>query len=61
MTTITVQFSDASESTITAYFSDPQSRGQYENLGTVDTSDARWHAFYNGMPKVIQQGVPGPD
>ncbi|UEP42769.1 hypothetical protein [Burkholderia sp. B21-005] len=46
MTTLIVQFSDSMESEVIAYFSAPQDSAAYENLGTVDVSDARWMRFY---------------
>ncbi|SAJ91288.1 hypothetical protein UA11_04659 [Burkholderia multivorans] len=41
-----VQFSDSDETTIVSYFASPQDPTVYANLGDVDTSDARWTAFY---------------
>jgi hypothetical protein len=49
MGNVNVQFSDSSESAIVSYFSGPQDPSEYENLGTVDTDDARWAAFYAAM------------
>jgi hypothetical protein len=44
---LNVQFSDSTESIIVAYFASPQSASDYANLGTVETSDARWATFYD--------------
>ncbi len=59
MTTLNVQFSDASKLTIVAYFACPQSDSAYPNLGTVESSDSRWTAFYSAVDG-IATGLPAP-
>ncbi|MCO1384485.1 hypothetical protein [Burkholderia multivorans] len=60
MTTLNVQFSDSSETTIIVYFASPQSMSAYTNLGTVEASDARWAAFYQSMDSQARQYLPPP-
>jgi hypothetical protein len=60
MTALNVQFSDSTQATIIAYFSSPQDPSEYANLGTVDTSDARWKTFYNSLGPIEQEGLPAP-
>lgn len=57
---LNVQFSDATEASISAYFSSPQSASSYPNLGTVATSDTRWSAFYNALSVSAQSSLPSP-
>ncbi|MDN7488466.1 hypothetical protein QZM35_12230 [Burkholderia sp. AU45274] len=59
MTTLNVQFSDSTESTIISYFDSPQDSDQYENFGTVDTDDKRWATFY-AKAGGAQCGLPPP-
>ncbi|MDN8047554.1 hypothetical protein QZN20_09715 [Burkholderia multivorans] len=47
MATINVQFDGVDQKTIIAYFASTQDESNYPNLGTVDTSDERWAAFYS--------------
>jgi hypothetical protein len=58
MATINVQFSDATQSSVSAYFGCAPAAAAYENLGTLDSSDSRWAKFYNSMPKIIQECLP---
>jgi len=58
MTTIDVQFSDASQAVIISYFAMPQNPGSWPNQGTVDTSDARWKAYFSSVPAMMQSGLP---
>lgn len=61
MTTLYVQFSDASGTAISTYFSGPQADGVYDNYGTVETSDARWTTFYNALKAAgCALGLPEP-
>ncbi|MFJ1214530.1 hypothetical protein [Burkholderia pyrrocinia] len=59
MTTLNVQFSDSAESKVVAYFSAQQDPAVYENLGTIEASDARWSAFYQSAGGA-QSGLPAP-
>jgi hypothetical protein len=60
MTTIDVQFSDSTNTTITSYFSSPQDVDVWPNSGQLDTSDARWKTFYSAQSAEIQAVIPAP-
>jgi hypothetical protein len=60
MSTINVQFSDSTKSIIVAYFASPQDPDIWENLGEVDTSDARWKAYFDKQDASLQQKLPTP-
>ncbi|MCM2544249.1 hypothetical protein ACVCH0_20580 [Burkholderia glumae] len=60
MTKIYVQFSDDKEATIVAAFSSPQDEAHFPNQGGVDSSDARWVAFYKSIPEQSRRGWPAP-
>ena len=57
---INVQFTDATQATITSYFAAPQSAESYANLGTVEPSDARWAKYYDAQCSYVQAGMPAP-
>jgi len=57
---INVQFSDASEKSIVAYFADQQDESLYPNQGQIDSSDARYATFFNSLPAFAQGGMPTP-
>jgi hypothetical protein len=57
--TLNVQFSDSSDATVISYFASPQDPTQYPNLGTVETSDARWVTFYDAIGGAAL-GLPAP-
>ncbi|MBU9661891.1 hypothetical protein KTF22_08300 [Burkholderia multivorans] len=57
---INVQFSDATEETIIAYFACAQDATIYPNQGVIETSDARWKAYYSALPAIMQAGPPAP-
>jgi len=60
-TVLTVQFRDSSEESIITYFGSPQNAGDIQNLGTVDTADTRWAAFYEHMLSMgLAAGLPEP-
>ena len=59
MTSLNVQFSDSTESEVVAYFASPQDPEVYQNLGTVEASDARWAKFY-GSAGGSGAGLPVP-
>lgn len=60
MTAVNVQFTDSKKTAICAYFGAPQDPVVYANLGQVDTSDARYAAFYNGQSAQFQAFLPSP-
>lgn len=57
---INVQFSDSTEATIVSYFCCPQDPEAHPNLGTVDTTDARYATFYQSLASGSQFGLPVP-
>lgn len=59
-TKVYVQFSDSTDTKIAGFFASPQDPSAYENLGTVETSDASWATFYNSLPSYAQEGLPAP-
>lgn len=59
MAKINVQFTDATETVISAYFNGPQNEEAYANLGTVDTSDKRWATFF-AVVGGAECGLPAP-
>jgi hypothetical protein len=58
MTTINVQFADSTEQVIVSYFAGPQSAASFSNLGTVDTSDARYSTYFNSLNPMAQAWLP---
>ncbi len=60
MTTLNVQFSDASEEIIVSYFGSPQDPAVYQNLGTVDTSDPRWKTYFDAQADWVKPYLPAP-
>jgi len=54
-----VQFSDATETVITAVFAGPQA-ASVANQGTVRASDARWAAYYASLPASVQATITPP-
>lgn len=60
MTTVNVQFADASKSKIISYFASPQDPESFENLGTVDLSSDLWRDYYESLPSLAQNGMPAP-
>lgn len=61
MTMLYVQFEDTTEQKIISFFGAPQDPEVWPNQGTVDTSDPRWHAFYDAYPDVLKIYIPVPD
>jgi hypothetical protein len=57
---IYVQFSDATEAAIAAYWTTPQDPSVYPNQGEVDSSDARWRTFYETCSPYNQAMLPTP-
>lgn len=60
MTTLNVQFADNAEAIIISYFGAPQNSSVYENVGTVDTSDAKWKTYFESQPVWAQPYLPAP-
>ena len=60
MTMINVQFTDSKQTAICAYFGSPQDTAVYPNQGEVDTSDARYATYYNGLPAQFRPALPSP-
>ncbi|WP_343618835.1 hypothetical protein [Ralstonia sp.] len=60
MSTVNVQFTDSKKTTICAYFGAPQDPDVYANLGQIETTDARYVAFYNSQSAQFQAFLPNP-
>ncbi|WP_342705131.1 hypothetical protein OHZ10_29125 [Burkholderia arboris] len=58
MSNIFVQFSDASEATVTSVFGCQQEAGAYPHQGEVAASDARYLAYLDSLPEAQRQGLP---
>lgn len=58
---IYVQFYDDTEAVVAAYWSTPQDPQYYPNQGSMDTSDPRWHAYYDSLDPFFQASLPTPD
>lgn len=62
MTTINVQFSDATEATIVSYFRSAQNTDDFPNQGTVSDDDQRYGKFLTGVPNGSDMpNYTGPD
>lgn len=61
MTTIYVQFSDDTDTTIISYFSCPQDPDVWPNQGTIESNDPRWKTYYDQQSPFIQGFMPAPD
>jgi hypothetical protein len=60
MATISVQFSDAKQTAIFAYFASPQETTVYQNQAQIDTVDSRYATHYNGLPAQFRLALPAP-
>ncbi|CAB3764069.1 hypothetical protein [Paraburkholderia humisilvae] len=60
MSTLYVQFSDATQSTICSVFSCSQDTTEFPNQGEIDTSDARWKTYCDTMPAQVRTFLPTP-
>lgn len=49
---IFVQFSDSTEATIIAVFSEPQDETIYPNQGALESSDPRYSTWYSALQKL---------
>lgn len=58
---VNVIFADSTEQEIKGYFGAPQDPATWPNQGQVDTSDARWIAFYDSLPEAMREGIPAPE
>lgn len=54
---LNVQFSDATQEIVLAYFGCPQDENAFPNQGTVAVSDARWKTFYASLPAMMQDAL----
>ena len=61
MSTIYVQFSDATETKIISIFGSGQDPTVYANLGILAASDARYAAFYDLFDAQFQASMPNPE
>ncbi|WP_175994886.1 hypothetical protein [Burkholderia vietnamiensis] len=61
MTTVNVQFSDATEETVIGYASSAQPLIAWPYQGAIDTSDSRWATYYSSKDAQSQIGLPIPD
>ncbi len=59
ITTIYVQFRDSQETEIISVFGGEQSSDIYSNLGTVQSDDSRYEAFYNNITDPLGLIKPG--
>lgn len=57
---LNVQFSDASDQTIVAFFGSPQDPDVYPNLGLVNDSDSRWKTYYDAQSGMVKAYLPAP-
>jgi hypothetical protein len=60
MTSIYVQFSDASKTKLVSIFGAPQDATAWPNQGVVDSSDPRYLAYYQSVPSAALLGLPPP-
>lgn len=58
---LNVQFSDNAEETIIGYFASPQDPTVWPNMGTVETTDARWKTYYDAQSDISKMYLPAPD
>jgi hypothetical protein len=56
---ICVQFTDSNKTNVAAVFGCKQDDSIYKNQDVIDTSDARYLAFYQKIDNPI--GIPEPD
>lgn len=61
MTTIYVQFADATDASIVSQFSCPQDPDIWPNQGTVESNDPRWKTYYDEQSPFIQGLLSKPD
>lgn len=60
MGVIIVQFSDASEKTISSVFGCPQDPDSYPFQGKVEADDERYATYLKSIPDVHKQALPSP-
>jgi len=60
MSNIFVQFSDSTETTVVAYFAEPQDLTVYPNQGTIESTDPRYAKYYAALPTAVQAVLPPP-
>lgn len=58
---LSVQFSDSTDTAIQTYFTANPDPSMYPNLGTVNSNDARWKSFYDLFAAAgMASGLPVP-
>jgi hypothetical protein len=60
MTTVYVEFSDASKTTIQVVFAGPQDPEVWPNQGEIDTGDPLYKEWYLTQPVNVQPSLPKP-
>ncbi|MGA4125478.1 hypothetical protein ACI2VP_05330 [Ralstonia nicotianae] len=60
MTTVFVQFADATGKTVVSVFGCQQDAEKYPNQAQVPSNDARYSAYYNALPSYSQTGLIAP-
>jgi hypothetical protein len=61
MTTIFVEFSDATKSAVIGYAASPQPAESWPYQGEIDTSDPLWKTYYDSKDDLSKIGLPAPD
>lgn len=59
MSTIFIQFSDATGATIVSWFTAPQDAQAFPNQGEVAEDDPRWIAYLKTLPETARSLLPG--
>lgn len=60
MSTLYVQYADATEAVVISCFSCPQDPAAYPNQGTLSTADPKWATYYNNIPELMRSSTPAP-
>ena len=60
MQTVYVQWTDATAKAVLSVFSCQQDAATYPNQAAVPSNDARYAAYYNALPAVVQTGLIAP-
>lgn len=59
MTTVNIQFTDATKTKVATFFATAQPTDLYPNQGMVDSSDPLWITFYEAAGGSLS-GLPAP-